>query len=136
MSTNDPQRYLVQFSDYAKRHYVKAFEKRYASKQWEFTKLSICAELARINENIQYKKAKTIHSNGGQRIIKYRFRVAQTKDSASSSKNRVIALVDDEKLVVTILLIYSKHEISAPNEIAKWQTKIKDNFPGLRDLVK
>lgn len=136
MSTNDPTRYLVQISDYAKRHYAKKFEKRYTKKQWGVTLRSVFAELARINENIQYKKAKTIHDDGSQRIVKYYFRVAQTKDSAKGSGNRVIALIDDKKMVATILLIYSKNEITVPNETVKWQTEVKGNFPALRDLVK
>lgn len=136
MSTNDPSRYLVQISDYAKRHYAKKFEKRYAKKQWDVTLRSVFAELARINENIQYKKAETMHDDGNRRVVKYYFRVAQTKDSAKGSGNRVIVLVDDKKMIVTILLIYSKNEITTPNETAKWQKEVKDNFPALRDLVK
>lgn len=136
MSTNDPSRYLVQVSDYAKRHYAKKFEKRYANKQWEVTFRSLFVELARIDENLRFKKAETIHDDGSRRIVKYYFRVAQTKDSAKGSGNRVIAYVDTDKQIVTILLIYSKHEISPPNETAKWQKEVKDNFPALRDLVK
>ena len=136
MSTDDPSRYLVQISDYAKRHYAKKFEKRYAKKQWEVTLRSIFVELARIEENLKFKKAETIHSGNSRRIIKYYFRVAQTKDSARSSGNRVVAYVDGDRQIVTILLIYSKHEISPPNETAKWQKEVKDNFPALRDLVK
>jgi ribosome biogenesis GTPase A len=48
----------------------------------------------------------------------------------------VIALVDDSTKVVTVLLLYSKNEISPPNETAKWQKEVKENFPGLRSLVK
>ena len=135
MSTNDPKRYLVQLSDYAKRHYVKRFEKKYPGQQWQFTLKSIVVELERANENIKSKKAETIHVDGARRIVKYYFRVAQTKDSAKSSGNRVIALVDDTKDIVTILLVYSKNEISSPNETTKWQSEVRDNFPGLRDLV-
>lgn len=136
MSTNDHERYLVQLSDYAKRHYVKKFEKRYAKKQWAVTLRSIYADLERINENIRYKKAKVIHTNDSRRIVKLDFRVAQTKDSAHGSGNRVIALIDDNSSVATILLVYSKNEIGMPNETVKWQTEIKANFVSLRDIIK
>ena len=136
MSTNDPPRYLVQISDYAKRHYAKKFEKRYTKKQWEVTLRSVFVELARIEENLNLKKAEIIHSGENRRIIKYYFRVAQTKDSAKGSGNRVIAHVDSLEQIVTVLLIYSKHEISSPNETTKWQSEIKNNFHELRDLVK
>lgn len=133
MSTSD--QYLVQLSDYAKRHYVKAFEKRYAKKQWDVTLRSIYADLARIDGYLKYDKAETIHDDGSRKIVKLYFRVAQTKDSAKGSGNRAIVLVEKATRVVTILLIYSKNEITTPNETTKWETEIKDNFPGIRDLV-
>ena len=126
MSTSD--QYLVQLSDYAKRHYVKAFEKRYARKQWDTTLRSIYADLARVEEYLKYDKAETIHDAGTRLIVKLYFRVAQTKDSAKASGNRAIVLVEKDTKVATILLVYSKNEIAAPNETAKWQSVIKDNF--------
>lgn len=133
MSTSD--QYLVQLSDYAKRHYVKAFEKRYAKKQWDVTVRSVYADLARIKEYLKYDKAETIHDDGSRKIVKLYFRVAQTKDSAKGSGNRAIVLVEENTKMVTILLVYSKNEITTPNETSKWQTEIKDNFPNLRSLV-
>jgi len=125
----------VQLSDYAKRHYVKAFEKRYAKKQWDVTVRSVYADLARIKEYLKYDKAETIHDDGSRKIVKLYFRVAQTKDSAKGSGNRAIVLVEENTKMVTILLVYSKNEITTPNETSKWQTEIKDNFPNLRSLV-
>ena len=133
MSTSD--QYLVQLSDYAKRHYVKAFEKRYAKKQWDITLRSIHADLARIKEYLKYDKAETIHDDGSRKIVKLYFRVAQTKDSAKGSGNRAIVVVEEATKVVTILLIYSKNEITSPNETAEWQTEVKNNFPSVRDLI-
>lgn len=126
MSTSD--QYLVQLSDYAKRHYVKAFEKRYAKKQWDITLRSIYANLTRIEEYLKYDKAETIHDAGKRLIIKLYFRVAQTKDSAKASGNRAIVLIEQDTKVATILLVYSKNEIAPPNETAKWQSVAKDNF--------
>lgn len=126
MSTSD--QYLVQLSDYAKRYYVKAFEKRYAEKQWDTTLRSIYADLARIEEYLKYDKAETIHVAGTRLIVKLYFRVAQTKDSAKASGNRAIVLVEKDTKVATILLVYSKNEIAPPNETTKWQSVIKDNF--------
>jgi hypothetical protein len=125
----------VQLSEHAKRHYVKAFEKRYTKKQWDITLRSIYADLARIEEYLKYDKAETIHDDGVRKIIKLYFRVAQTKDSAKGSGNRAIVLIEEGAKVATILLIYSKNEIAAPNETAKWQSEVKDNFLDLRSLV-
>lgn len=125
----------MQLSDYAKRHYVKAFEKRYAKKQWDVTLRSIYADLARIEGYLKYDKAETIHDDGSRKIVKLYFRVVQTKDSAKSSGNRAIVLIEKSTKMATILLVYSKNEIAAPNETAKWQKELKDNFTNLRDLV-
>lgn len=133
MSTSD--QYLVQLSDYARRHYVRAFEKRYAKKQWDITLQSLYADLSRFSKFIKYDKAEIIHTGQTRKIVKVYFRVAQTQDSAKSSGNRAIVLVEEQTRVVTILLIYSKNEISAPNETVQWQSRIKENFPKLRELV-
>ena len=136
MSTSDPVRYLVQISHYAKRHYIKKFEKKYPGKQWDTTLKSLLVEMARIEENLLHRKgANQIHTDGARAIIKYEFRVANTKESSKSSGNRIIALVDRQKVIVTILLVYSKNEISAPGETAKWEKEIKDNFPSLTGLI-
>lgn len=132
MSTSD--QYLVQLSDYAKRHYVKAFEKRYAKKQWDTTLRSLYADLARIEEYLKYDKAETIHDAGTRLIIKLYFRVAQTKDSAKASGNRAIVLVEKDTKVATVLLVYSKNEISAPNETAQWRSIIKGNFKEIAQI--
>jgi len=34
---NDNNLFIVEFSDYAKRHYLKRFEKEYKGKQWDIT---------------------------------------------------------------------------------------------------
>lgn len=135
MSINDHERYLVQLSDYAKRHYVKSFEKRYKGKQWSVTFQSIYRDLERVNENIRYKKVKTIHDDGVRRIVKLDFRVAQTKESAHGSGNRVIAFVDNKSITVTILLVYSKNDIKGGNETVWWQNEVKSQYIDLRDLI-
>ena len=38
----------MEFCDYAKRHYLKRFEKEYRGKQWDITVESIIQDLARI----------------------------------------------------------------------------------------
>lgn len=130
MSTDD--RYLVELTDFAATHYIKNFSKKYKGVQWNITLKSIYEDLARIEEFIKLSKIETIHVSGNKKIVKQYFRVAQTKDSAKASGNRLIAFVDDDIKLVRILLVYSKNEISAPNETAKWQTVIRDNF---RDIA-
>ena len=45
---NDNILFTVEFCDYAKRHYLKRFEKEYKGKQWIVTVESIFQDLARI----------------------------------------------------------------------------------------
>jgi len=42
--------------------------------------------------------------------------------------------VDEDKRAVKILLVYSKNEISAPNETQKWKNIIKDEYGEIAKL--
>lgn len=131
MSTNAS--YQVQLSSFAESHYVKLFVKRYRGVQWEYTLRSIFSDLERLDEFIKTDKAEIIHSVGNHLIIKQYFRIVQTKDSAKASGNRIVAYVDKEKKIITILLVYSKNEICPPNETTKWREVIKANH---KDIAK
>ena len=122
-------RYLVQFDPYTKRHYIKNIAKRYSNKQWRATQKAIEFVLGHIEQHILTDKAETIHASDAGRIIKLYFRVAGAKDSAKGSGNRAIVFLDDKLCVARVLLIYSKEEIYEPNETAKWQKIIDDQFP-------
>ncbi len=136
MSTSAPRKYLVQYSVFARKHYLKKFQKKYPGKQWDKTQKSIFAIMERADTAMARGVVKCIFKENTQSIVKMDFRVDGTKQSARKSGNRVIALVDSSNAVVTILLIYSKNEIGPPNETAKWVNIIKERFPTLRDLVK
>ncbi|MDR2568914.1 MAG: hypothetical protein LBD23_01280, partial [Oscillospiraceae bacterium] len=45
---NDNNLFTVQFSDYARLHYLKRFEKDYRGKQWDITVESIFQDMSRI----------------------------------------------------------------------------------------
>lgn len=45
---NDNNLFVVTFDDYAKRHYLRRFEKDYKGRQWDITVDSIIQDLARI----------------------------------------------------------------------------------------
>jgi hypothetical protein len=105
----------VGFSDYAKRHYLKRFEKDYKGKQWDITVESIFQNLARIKtSDSDLQKAQQVdelwHKNEYW-IFKYDFRIAQTKESTKSSGNRCIAFLDNTANKITILIIYGKSDL-------------------------
>lgn len=122
-------RYLVQFDPYTKRHYIKNIAKRYSDKRWQATQKAIEFVLGHIEQHILTDKAETIHASDAGRIIKLYFRVAGTRDSAKGSGNRAVVFLDDKLRVARVLLVYSKEEICEPNETAKWQKIVDDQFP-------
>lgn len=122
-------RYLVQFDSYTKRHYIKNIAKRYSDRQWQATRKSIEFVLEHIEKHILTDKAETIHVSDACRIIKLYFKIAGTKDSAKRSSNRAVVFLNDKLCVARVLLIYSKEEICDPNETARWQKIVDDQFP-------
>lgn len=128
MSTNEGTNFEVIIEDFAKRHYIKLFHKKY-KKAWQITETAIIAEIERIDNVIgKTDKAETIKCNGDYLLIKLNFRVAGTKDSAKASGNRAVIFVDNETRICKVLLVYSKNEICQPNETQKWQEVIKSNY--------
>ena len=118
---NDNNLFTVQFSDYAKRHYLKRFEKDYKGKQWDVTVESVFQELARIKtSDSDLQKTQQVDErwhNNGYWIFKYDFRVAQTKNSTKSSGNRCVAFLDNAANKIMILIIYGKDDL--PKNIAE-----------------
>lgn len=134
MSFNDIENYNVEIEDFAKRHYIKVFHKKYKN-AWDITETAIIQELTRINALIgKTDKAEKICIADGCFLIKLDFKIAGTKESAKSSGNRAIVFVDSTSYICRILLIYSKNEICMPNETQKWQKIIKENFPEIWKL--
>lgn len=131
--------YCVFIENFAQTHFIKSFHKKYKSKHWEITLKAICQILTRY-DNIAPNhistdgKLKIICPCGGYMLIKLDFRIAGDNRSAKSSGNRVIAAVNKNKREIKILLIYSKNDIGPPNETAKWQSMVKNNYPEFIDL--
>lgn len=120
--------YRVVFSEFSNRYYIKQFEKKYKN-QWAVTRRAIVAQLERIDLVIQSSKADLIKKNGLHWLIKLDFAVAGRDTSPRSSGNRLIVHVENETKTVKVLLVYSKNEISSPNETQKWQAVVKSQFP-------
>jgi hypothetical protein len=125
--------YSVQIEKFAERHYIKNFEKKYKS-HWDVTLRAITAELERIDALINTDRAETIHDVNGVKIIKTKFRVFGTKESAKTSGNRCIVAWHQEKKFISVLLVYSKTDLSGHNETTEWQGIIKENYPKYKDF--
>ena len=112
---NDNQLFVVKFSDYAKHHYLKRFEKDYKGLQWDMTVESIFQDMSRMktsDSDLQKtKQVDELWQKDHYWIFKYDFRVAQTKESTKSSGNRCIAFLDNTDNVIVILIIYGKGDL-------------------------
>jgi len=126
--------YSVQIEDFAERHFIKSFQRKY-KKQWDSTLLSIIAELERIDNLLLTDRAETICDAGSIKIIKTKFRVANTKESAKTSGNRCIVAWHKDKQYISVLLVYSKTDLSGAHETAEWIKMVKDNYPVYKNIL-
>jgi len=112
---NDNNLFAVEFSDYAKHHYLKRFEKDYRGRQWDITVESIFQDMARIKtSDSDLQKTQQVDElwhKDDYWIFKYDFRVALTKDSTKSSGNRCVAFLDNTSNKITILMIFGKGDL-------------------------
>jgi len=129
MSTN----YSVIVADYAKRHYLKNFRKKYKG-VWEVTWRAVVEELKRLDSLFETSIAETIIDKSNIKIVKIEFRVAGTNKSRKSSGNRSIVAVHKDTSTVCVLLVYHKNDLGSSNETAQWKKIVKDNYPRYRHL--
>jgi len=125
--------YSVQFEPFTERHYVKKFKKEYGEK-WLATERAIIAVCERIDNMLQYNRADLISISGCYKLVKLDFAVAGTRMSPKASGNRCILFVDEDTKSVKILLVYSKNDISTPNETQKWKNVIKGEYTEIAKL--
>jgi len=117
----------VEYEEFTKRHYIKKFRKAYKEK-WPPTELAINDTCARIDNMLLYSRADLIATSGVYQLVKLDFAVEGTQISPKASGNRCILVVDNSARIVRVLLVYSKNEISEPNETQKWKSIIKENY--------
>lgn len=119
--------FSVTIEDFAERHFIKSFQKKYQGK-WDMTRRAIIAEFERIDNLLLTDRAETISEVGGVLIVKTKFRVVGTKESAKTSGNRCIIALNKEKQAVSVLLVYGKTDLSGKNETAEWKAIIKEQY--------
>ena len=125
--------YNVEFEDFAERHYIKKFHKKYMEK-WAATRHTITTVCERIDNMLLYNRADLISEAGSCKLVKLDFAVEGTRSSPKSSGNRCILFINEDTRQVKILLVYSKDEISPPNETQKWKTVIKNEFAEVSEI--
>lgn len=123
-----PGNYSVQIGKFAQRHFIKSFEKKHHAR-WDITLRAITAQLERIDRLLETDAAETISDRGEVKIIKTKFRVAGTTESAKASGNRCIVAWVPDKQLVHVLLVYTKTDLGEGNETAKWKRLVRENYP-------
>ena len=124
------KKYRVEFDVFTERHFGKKFKKKYRNR-WSETKNDIIWFCERIEKTINTNRMRVISSQGQYRLVKMYFTILGTKLSPKAAGNRCILVVDDEKKLVRVLLIYSKGDLRSGNETAEWKMIVKDQFPEL-----
>lgn len=101
--------------DYAKRHFLKRFEKDYKGKIWDLTLESIKQDLSRLgftnNKTQKTSQIDELKYIDGHWLCKYDFRIAGSKQSTKDSGNRAIIHIDKNIKTIQILLIYNKTDL-------------------------
>lgn len=126
--------YSVQIEQFAERHFTKNFEKKYKT-HWEFTRRAIIAELERIDTLLLTDKAETICDVEGVKIVKTKFKIAGSKESAKTSGHRCVVAWYASTQSVAVLLVYSKTDFRSKNETVEWKKLVKENYPAYREMI-
>lgn len=126
----------VGFANYAKRHFLRRFEKNYRGAQWDLTLESINEDLGRmrvVGKSLQnMQKVDELWYKNNKWIFKYDFKIAKTKISTKASGNRCVAFLDAIKNTVTILLIFGKGDLPKNmGEQAFIEKTLREEFVGM-----
>jgi len=127
-------KYSVNIKQYAERHYIKSFAKKYG-RAWDITIETLIRELQSFDILLERKIAEMITGNANIKICKVEFKIAGSNQSRHGSGNRCIAGVHKDISSINVLLIYHKNDIGDGNETAKWKQIIKDNYSEYRGLL-
>lgn len=112
---NSEKLFSVFYEDYAKRHYLNKFQKKYKGKIWDYTEDSIKQDLARLrmknNTTQRSSQIDELRYKDGKWLAKYDFKIAGSNKSSKTSGNRCVIYIDNEKDLIKILLIYNKNDL-------------------------
>lgn len=130
--------YNVEVSAYAEKHYIKDFSRTYKS-HWDLTLNSITESLERVYYLEEQKHASLdiikFSDDKSLGIVKFDFKVFKTKESAKTSGNRVIAVVNNNTNTVELCLVYSKNDIVGSKDTNWWIGHIQDNFKNYNSIL-
>jgi hypothetical protein len=126
--------YNVVFAEFAERHFIKSFKKKYKN-AWDSTLIALRFEFGNFDLLFQKSIAEKITDAPTISICKTEFKIAGTNMSRHGSGNRCIVAVNKETFTIHILLVYHKNDLGHGNETAKWKQIIKENYLNYRAML-
>lgn len=127
-------KYSVNIEQYAERHYIKSFAKKY-HQAWDITIDALIREFRSFDVLLDRKIAEMVAEKNSIKICKVEFKIAGSNQSRHGSGNRCIAALHKDGSMVKVLLVYHKTDLGDGNETAKWKQIIKENYPDYRELL-
>ena len=131
LAANDDSLLQIDFSDFAKRHFLNKFERKYRGKQWEITLDSIIQDLSRLRTSSSGLQRSTqideLYGNGHCWIFKYDFRIAGQRESAKAAGNRVVGFLDADAGRIEVLFVYNKNDLPKNCKETAFIMKILDS---------
>lgn len=136
MSIDNGQNFEVLVEEFAERHFIKQFRKKYRN-AWETTERALIAELQRVDNVLGNNDYINIIKNNCEfSLVKLYFKIAGTTESKKTSGDRAIVFINIKTKICRVLMVYSKNDISPPNETQKWLTIVKNNYPDIWKVFK
>lgn len=127
-------KYLVNIEQYAERHYIKSFAKKY-HRAWDITVEILIREFQSFDILLSRTIAEMIAETANIKICKVEFKIAGSNQSRHGSGNRCIVAIDKNTNTTNVLLVYHKNHLGSGNETAQWKQIIKDNYPCYRGML-
>lgn len=123
------------FGSYTKRHYLKDVRKKYSRRVQEAMLEAIEGVLRNPEVAIEREKIDTITNQSSKIIGKLEIKIPGQNMSAKSGGWRGVVLINTEKIVVHVLLVYSKDHVKGSHETDWWKAEIKRAYPEIGKLL-
>jgi hypothetical protein len=127
--------YELTIEDFALKHYVKAFEKKY-KKAWDITLFALQREFQSFDVLLQKSIAEVISDKSKEVCIcKVEFKISGTQESRHGSGNRCIVALNKGNKKIHLLLVYHKSHLGNGNETLAWKSMVREDYPQYGEFV-
>lgn len=126
---NTTSEYEVKVEDFAERHYIRTFAKKYKG-TWDTTLTFITQEFRFLDALFNKSIAEYITDRQADVVIcKTEFKIVGTQESRHGLGNRCIVAIHKISNQVKVLLVYGKTDLGGGKETTRWKNMVKENYP-------